>query len=451
MAETKRPRRSIAHYMRPKAAAMLALGFSSGLPFLLTGNTLGYWLRDQGMSLTVIGFLSYVGLFYSYQFVWAPFLDRTSAPLFGRLGLRRGWMLLAQALVALGLTVLSVVGVGIGLAGIVAITAVVAFASASQDVAINAWRIESAEDSDELGLLASAYQFGYRTAMLITDALILIAADLVGWNLSYFAMAALMLVGVSATLIVAEPARADAVMSAKEKAEPFNSVRGVFDAIAGPFIAFFRRFGSLALAMLLMIALYRLPDFVMGPMANPFYHDIGLTKETVGGVRASVGLVATLLGIAAGGFAALRFGYMPTLILGAIIQALSIASFSILAYSGGDLTTFSAVMAADNFSTAIAGVALVTYMSSLTSLGYTATQYALFSSTYALPGKMLKGSSGAVVEGLHGAGYSLMDSYAIFFIGAGAVGIPALILCIYFAYAHRGTAESVPDPAPRAA
>lgn len=448
MAETKRARRSITHYMRPKAAAMLALGFSSGLPFLLTGNTLGYWLRDQGMSLTVIGFLSYVGLFYSYQFVWAPFLDRTSAPIFGKLGLRRGWMLLAQALVAVGLTILSVVGVGISIIGIVAITAVVAFASASQDVAINAWRIESAEDSDELGLLASAYQFGYRTAMLVTDALILIAADFVGWNLSYVAMAVLMLVGVSATLFVTEPARADA---AKEKAEPLNSVRGVFDAIAGPFIAFFKRFGSLALAMLLMIALYRLPDFVMGPMANPFYHDIGLTKEAVGGVRASVGLVATLIGIAAGGFAALRFGYMPTLILGAVIQALSIASFSILAYSGGDLATFSAIMAADNFSTAIAGVALVTYMSSLTSLGYTATQYALFSSTYALPGKMLKGSSGAIVESLHGSGYSLMDSYAIFFIGAGAVGIPALILCIYFAYAHRGTAESAPDPAPKAA
>ncbi len=449
MAEAKRARRSITHYMRPKAAAMLALGFSSGLPFLLTGNTLGYWLRDQGMSLTVIGFLSYVGLFYSYQFVWAPFLDRTSAPLFGRLGLRRGWMLLAQALVALGLTTLSVVGVGIGVASIVAITAVVAFASASQDVAINAWRIESAENSDELGLLASAYQFGYRTAMLVTDALILIGADLFGWNISYFAMAALMLVGVSATLLVAEPARADAVMAAKEKAEPLDSVRGVFDAIAGPFIAFFRRFGSLALAMLLMIALYRLPDFVMGPMANPFLSRHRLHQGD-GRRRACVGRSGCHAHRHRRGrpcCAAFRlhadvdpgrrhpgaqhcvvfhpclFGRRSRHLLGG--------------HGGGQFLDSDRGCRAGHL-----------YVQPHQPRLYGDPIRAIFVHLRA-PGKMLKGSSGAIVESLHGAGYPLMDSYAIFFIGAGAVGIPALILCIYFAYAHRGTAESVPDPAPR--
>jgi PAT family beta-lactamase induction signal transducer AmpG len=184
--------------------------------------------------------------------------------------------------------------------------------------------------------------------------------------------------------------------------------------------------------MLAAISLYRLPEYVMGPMTNPFYHDLGLSKDAVGAIRGSVGLVASLAGIAAGGFAAVRFGYFRTLILGVIIQNVTIASFAILSYTGPQLKVFGAVMAADNFGISFAGVALVTYMSSLTSLGYTATQYALLSSAYTYVGKFAKGFSGVTVEWL-ASGRTLLEGYALFFIGAGLLGIPALILCIVLA------------------
>jgi PAT family beta-lactamase induction signal transducer AmpG len=205
--------------------------------------------------------------------------------------------------------------------------------------------------------------------------------------------------------------------------------RGFVDAVIGPFAEFFRVYGWLALLMLAMISFYRLPEFMMGPMANPFYHDLGLTKDAVGAVRASIGLPASLLGIAAGGYSALRFGYFRTLIVGVILQSLVIAAFAILAYRGPDLQTFGAVMAADNFGISFAGVALVTYMSSLTTLGYTATQYALLSSAYTYVGKFAKGFSGVIVEHL-ASGRTLLEGYALFFIGAGLFGIPALVLCL---------------------
>jgi len=189
---------------------------------------------------------------------------------------------------------------------------------------------------------------------------------------------------------------------------------------------------GLALLMLAMISFYQLPEYMMGPMANPFYHDLGLSKDAVGAVRASVGLAATLLGIAAGGFSALRFGYIKTLIAGVILKILVIANFATMAYAGPDVRVFGAVIFADNFGIGFAGVALVTYMSSLTSLGYTATQYALLSSAYTYVGKFAKGFSGVMVERL-AAGRTLLEGYALFFIGAGLLGIPALILCLLLA------------------
>src|SRR5258705_8686992 len=182
-------------YFRPRVATMLLLGFASGLPFLLTGNTLSYWLRDSGTSLTAIGFLSWVGLAYSLKFLWAPIIDRVDAPLFGRLGRRRGWMILSQILVATGLTLLAVFGLTAGLAAVGIFAVVVAFSSSTQDIVVDAWRIEAAADSDELGLLSSAYQLGYRFAIIVSDALILIAANHFGWRISYAAMAALMAIG----------------------------------------------------------------------------------------------------------------------------------------------------------------------------------------------------------------------------------------------------------------
>ena len=420
-------KRTLAAYLQPKTLMMLVLGFSSGLPFLLVGNTLGYWLRDECTSLAAIGFLSWVGIAYSLKVLWAPIIDRVNAPIFGLLGRRRGWMAVSQIIVGAAFLAMALLGTGQGLLALGAFALVAAFAAATQDIVIDAWRIESASDPDELGLLSSAYQLGYRMALLATDAVILVIAEHTSWAFSYGFYGALMGVGLTATFLAHEPARADDVLNAKSIALPLSSARGLYDAIAGPFIMFFKTHGVLALLMLAAISLYRLPDFVMGPMANPFYHDIGLSKDLVGAVRASIGLIASLVGIAAGGFAALRFGYERALIAGGVLQAVSIGAFAVLAAPHPSFGLFGSVMAFDSFSTSFAGVALVSYMSSLTSLGYTATQYALLASAYVWLGKILKGFSGTIVESLS-ANVGLMKAYALFFLGAGAIGIPALIL-----------------------
>jgi len=421
---------------QPKVAVMLTLGFSSGLPFFLTGNTLGYWLRDQGTTLQAIGFLSWVGLAYSLKFLWAPFVDRLDAPVIGRLGRRRSWMLLTQSLIAIGLIGMASVGTSHGLAAIGALAVLVAFCSSTQDIVIDAWRIESAYDSDELGLLSAAYQLGYRAAIIVTDALILISASHLGWPISYAAMAVLVGIGMTATVFAVEPRRSEAPAGSSRSAARLGSLRGFRAAVIGPFVEFFRAYGSIAVLMLAMISLYRLPEYLMGPMANPYYHDLGLSKDAVGAVRASIGLVGSLLGIAAGGLSAVRIGYFRTLIVGLFLQSVVIALFAILAYTGPDLRVFGAIMACDNFGAAFAGVALVTYMSTLTTMGYTATQYALLSSAYTYVGKFSKGSSGMMVESL-ACGHTLLEGYARFFIGAGLLGVPALVLCMILARAQR--------------
>ena len=442
MTRTARIRAPLRDYLKPRALVMFALGFSSGLPFLLTGNTFGYWLRDEGTSLTAIGFISWVGLCYSLKFLWAPIIDRVSPPLLGLLGRRRSWMLLSQAIVGLGLFLMAIEGRKENLILLGALALVVAFASATQDIVIDAWRIERADNDEELALLTSAYQLGYRIAFLATDALILIAAAHIGWRSSYIACAIAMTIGVCATLIASEPAQADEIMDKKVAQAPLWSLRGFFDAVWGPFVVFFRSYGWVALLMLAAISLYRLPDFVRGPITNPFYDDIGLSKDFVGSVRGTVGLAAVFLGIAAGGACALRFGYMRTLIVGGVLQTLGIAAFALLAERSPNPVLFAAVMIGDNFSISFAGVALVAYMSSLTSLGYTATQYALLSSAYTWPGKVLKGTSGAVIDAIT-VHVGRMEAYQIFFIGAGLVGIPALLLFAVLAAAPRRTAAVV--------
>jgi PAT family beta-lactamase induction signal transducer AmpG len=320
-----------------------------------------------------------------------------------------------------------------GLGALGAAALLVAFASATQDIAVDALRIEAADDEEELGLITGAFQLGYRLAVLCSDALILIAAQHLGWPLAYGLMAALMLIGVACTLLIREPARAEQALAAKR---PLWTPRGLFDGVAGPFIAFFRTYGWLALVMLLMITLYRVPEFVMGPMATPFYHDLGFAKDFVGGIRLSAGLAGTFCGIPAAGLIAAALGRMRGLIVGAMLQGIAIASFSLLAIFGPDPRLFAMVMFLDNFGVGAAGVLLVIYLSGLTSLGYTATQYALLSSTYTWVGKGLKGFSGVMVETLQ-QGRSPMDGYALFFLGCGAVGLPALLLCLFLARAQR--------------
>ena len=425
---------------QPKVLAMLLLGFSSGLPLYLVGNTMGYWMRENGSELSAIGFLSWVGLAYTLKFLWAPIIDKTNVPLLGRLGHRRGWMLLSQAIVAIGLAGMAIVQPQGGLVVFGALALMAAFASATQDIVIDAWRIEASDNEGELGLMSAASQYGYRIALLVTDALILILATYIGWAPSYWVMALLMGVGILAALFLAREPKASQSPEVVEHA-PMWTLSGLWDAIVGPFIVFFRTHGKWALLMLAAISLYRLPDFVMGPMNNPFYADIGISKEFVGEVRASIGLLASVLGIAAAGISAVRFGFIPTLLAGAILGPGSNAAFTWVAYAGGDHGVFVAAMFIDGFATGFAGTALVAYMSSLTSIGYTATQYALLSSFYALLGKVLKGFSGVAVETLQ-ASHGQAEGYGLFFLGTALAGLPALLLCLLLARRIRVETEA---------
>jgi len=445
MTASTRRRYQFRDYLAPKVLVMLALGFSSGLPFVLVGNTFGYWLRDEHTSLAAIGFLSWVGLAYTFKVLWAPFLDRLRIPGFGRLGQRRGWIAVMQIAVSGGLIAMALTGTGHGLAQLAICAGVVAFASSTQDIAVDAWRIESARDKDELGLLTSAYTMGYRTALLMSEAIILPIAQRIGWNQAYLVYGTVMAAMMIATFFAAEPVRGEQVLAEKQKEAPLWTPRGLFDAIVGPFIAFFRAFGPIAIVMLLAISLFQLPNFVSGPMYNPMYVDLGLTKDMVGAVRGSIGLVGVFLGVAAGGFLSLRLGLMPAVIVGCFSQMAGTALYAVLPYAH-DPVTFAVVMGLDNFAIALAGVTLVAYMSSLTTLGYTATQYAFLSSTYTVLGKSLKGFSGMAVETLT-PHVGLMNAYALFFIGCGLIGVPALLAFAFLARRPPRSGEVAVNPA----
>lgn len=432
---------------QPKISVMLMLGFSAGLPFMLIGNTLGFWLREGGIELSTIGFLSWIGIVYSMKFLWSPIIDRTQVPLLSHLlGRRRGWMMLSQIVIGIALFSMAIIKPEGGLLAFGAFALVTAFASSTQDMVIDAWRIESADDSEEMALLVSGYQLGYRTALLITDALILILATHVSWSQSYQLMAVLMIIGLIATYLAKEPT---ATAITPEDKQPLYSARGLSNAVAGPFIAFFKQHAQWAVLILIAISLYRLPDFVMGPMANPFYADLGISKAFVGEVRGSIGLIASITGIAAGGLFAMRFGFVATLLMGAILGPASNLGFAYLAYLGPDhganAIAFMLAMAIDNFAAGFAGTALVAYMSSLTNIGYTATQYALLSSFYAFLGKILKGFSGVAVEYLQ-ADHSILHGYLMFFIGTTLIGIPAFIACFLLSRRPPKADEHLPPP-----
>lgn len=412
---------------RGRVLIALIIGFGSGLPFLLTGATLSLWLREGGAELAAIGFISWVGLAYSFKFLWAPVIDRFDVPLLGRFGRRRGWMLLSQAVVGLSLIGMAMVGPEGGLTALGIAALVTAFASATQDIVVDAWRIESAEGDEDQALLTSAFQLGYRFAILAGNALILFFAAWLGWSGAYAVWGAAMSLAIVATLFAREPVDRRTLAEVTGQVS-LLSPRGLLDAIVGPFLTFLKTHGSVAILMLAAISLYRLPDFVMGPMVGPFYTDLGLTKEAIGAMRLSVGLVAAFAGIAAGGLFAVRFGFGKTLLMGALIGPMSNLGYTLMAVVGLSTPVFGGVLFMENFSEGFAGAALVAYMASLTSIGYTATQYALLSSFYALLGKFLKGFSGVAVETLE-KGRPLMEAYGLFFAGTAVVGIPAVLLC----------------------
>ncbi len=445
-------RRGLGALAERRVWVMAALGFSSGLPFMLISNTLGYWLREGGVALAAIGFLSWAGMAYSVKFLWGAVVDRAPPPLTRALGRRRGWMLWTQAGVASGLLGMAFTGprghLSGDLAWLAAMAVLTGVSAASQDVVIDAWRIEIARTPEELGLLTSAYSIAFRVAMIATDAWILWLASAIGWSWSYAAMGLLMGVGMLAALLAPEPDRVDAAIDRKVRAAPALSLRGVYDIVVEPFVSFFEAQGWIAALILLTITAYHLCDYLRGPVVNPYYVDLHIQKSVVATVRTTVGLAGVFAGTAAGGVFCLRFGHVRALILGGVLQPLAVAAFALLAYLGPDLRLFAAIMTFDGFSMAFAGVVLITYMSTLTTLGYTATQYALLTSAVAASGKFLKGFSGAWVQALAVGGRDLVHAYALFYLCAAAVGAPSLALVIWLASWRRTKgAQTLSDPA----
>ena len=556
---------ALAVFLERRSLVMLALGFASGLPNLLIFDPLSLWLRDAGLSLKVIAIFSLATLAYSLKFLWAPLIDRTSVPGLTRwLGHRRSWMIVFQVLVMLGLWLISGVNPAQNLGLMAAFAVFVGFTAASQDVVIDAWRIEAAE-TEKQGAMAAAYQWGYRLAMITAGAAPLLLAEAFNWNFSYAAMAALMLVGIGGALaapkekahvirpIHAEgtPSRpaleipewlarlalfaagalvlgsglaADVTLLAAGLANvglgaagegliaawamkpqgvffqvaavlvglgiivlaacPLPGVRTrpgiyLFAALGDPLRDFFARYRGVAALILALICLYRLSDFVLNIM-NPFYADLGFSKLEIAEVRKVFGVIMSVLGVGLGGFAVARLGLMRALVIGAFAGPLSNLVFAWLALQGAWLPALFIAIGVDNVASGFAGTCLIAYMSSLTSVGFTATQYALFSSLYALPGKLIASQSGRIVEGTAAAAdaggplaslktlfaglppeayagaavksgvtpAALGSGYVVFFLYSTVIGIAAIVLAFMVAARQPKLAVTAPATEP---
>ena len=411
-------------YFEPATLRMLLLGFSAGLPLLLVFGTLSFWLREAGVDRTTIGYLSWVGLAYGFKWVWAPLVDRLPIPLLTRwLGRRRSWLLLSQVVIMTALVFMATTDPKLALLPVVWCALAVAFGSATQDIALDAYRIESA-DSQRQAALAASYQTGYRMAMIWSGAgalWIAARAEVTGiagayqhgaWQTAYLAMAASMLLGVVTVLCSPEPQR-------RELPPSKNAADWLHSALVEPFADFLRRYGKQALLILALIAVYRISDVVMGIMANPFYVDMGYTKDEVATVTKIYGVIMTLAGAFVGGALAMRFGVMKVLMLGAVLSAASNLLFAWLGTRGHDVAALIFVISADNLSSGIASAAFIAYLSSLTNINYSATQYALFSSMMLLLPKALAGYSGRYVDAF---------GYVNFFTATALLGLPVLLL-----------------------
>jgi len=479
--------------LHPRVLAMLFLGFSSGLPLLLIFATLSLWLREAGVERGAVTFFSWAALGYSFKFVWAPLIDRLPLPgLTTRLGQRRGWLLAAQLGVTSAILLMGSCdpATSAGLKAMAASAVLLGFTAATQDIVIDAYRIEAVASRVQ-ALMSASYIAGYRLGMVTAGALALYLAAGFGttlsdyryeaWRWTYYLMAAAMVVGLTTTLVIREPLRrgespyfretldyvrflglfvlfvatlialfvglgeplaalgaagrlaaflAEAlrlmlalagglgvvVLAVRLGLAPAPMIR---DTYLAPVTDFFRRYGRAALVILLLIGFYRVSDVVLGVIANVFYQDMGFSKETIATATKLFGIVMTILGGFLGGVLTLKWGVIRTLMLGAALTVLTNLAFILLAAAPGDVRLLYLVISADNLTAGLASAAFVAYLSSLTSLQFTAMQYALFSSLMLLVPKLLGGYSGQIVEAL---------GYPVFFFGASLIGLPVLVL-----------------------
>jgi PAT family beta-lactamase induction signal transducer AmpG len=439
-------------YAQSRVLSMLFLGFSSGLPFYLVFSTLSAWLRQAGVQRSTIGMLSWVGILYSIKFIWAPVVDRLSLPVLHRiLGRRRAWMLVAQLGLAVGLFQLSLSDPAYGVRSIALGALFVAFCAATQDIAMDAWRIESAPPQLQ-GAMVAAYQVGYRIALITGSAGALTLAANSGWHASYATMAALVAIGVVTTLVISEPEpllpRESAVREERVIAwidsrahwpRPLLLAGEWFvSAVVCPLLDFFGRYGAaLAGLLLVFIGSYRLTEFTMGSMVNPLYIDLGYTLKQIAAVEKIYGLLMSIVGVLIAGLLIAKLGLLRMLVAGNVLLLLSNLGFAWLATEHTpSLLALGLVNAFDNLAIAVQGTSLVAFLSGLTSPRYTATQYALFSSLYALPGKILEGMSGFVVDHI---------GYPAFFVYTASLSLPGLVM-LYFVTRGRGLPGTSPAP-----
>jgi PAT family beta-lactamase induction signal transducer AmpG len=427
-------------FLDRRVAALFFLGFVAGLPYLLVFSTLSIWLREVGIERSTIGFLSWVATFYSIKVLWAPVVDRLPIPWLTRaMGRRRSWMLVAQAGIIVGLLGMAGSDPSQGLAPLVGFALIAAFASATQDIAIDAYSIEAAP-AEMQGPLAGSYNFGYRVGLLLAGAGALYIADYASWLAAYAAMAVAMLLGVATVLMIAEPKPAidRAALLEEERVAQYlqrfahlaprlrATLGWLYGAIACPFTDFVRRMGWIAAVILVFIAIYKLSDVVMGVMAGPFYIDVGFSKSEIASVTKIFGFAMSVFGGLLGGLLVVRYGVIRPLVFGAFLVGLPNLLFALLAHLGrsDDLWLLILAISGDNLGGGIAGTVLIAYLSSLTSSAYTATQYALFSSIMSLPGRFIGGWSGVMVDEM---------GYRDFFIMTAIISLPAIALAWYLA------------------
>jgi PAT family beta-lactamase induction signal transducer AmpG len=413
---------SLRVHTRPRLLAVLLMGFASGLPLLLTFSTLSAWLRQEGVSRTAIGVFALVGISYSWKFVWSPLIDRLPLPyLTRRFGQRRGWLMVIQPLLIAAILALGMTTPGREAWLTASLAALVAFLSASQDIVIDAYRIEIlAEEEQAAG--AAATQWGYRLGLLAAGSGALMLAALEGWHFTYATMAACMLLGLATTIACREPARTPANTPA---APPGDSalaiaVNWVKEAVIAPFAQFMTR--PAWLAILIFVVLYKLGDAMLGVMAAPFYIDMKIPLDVIGAVRLKYGFIATLLGLGAGWWVIERIGMYPGLLVCGIAQALSNLGYVVLAQAGNDYWTFVAVLIVEDFTGGMGSTAFVAYLSGLCNVAFTATQYALLSSFAAFGRTTLSASSGWLAD---------QGDWALFFIGTTFAALPGLLMVLW--------------------
>lgn len=431
-------------WLRPTIVTNFFLGFSAGLPFPLVYATLTAWLEDASIARSTISTFAWIGFAYSFKFLWAPLVDAWNVPVLTRwLGRRRAWLFVAQLGIATALAMLALMDPASSLLPFTIAVLSVALLSATQDIVIDAYRIES-DHADMQGVLAAAYQYGYRISLIISTAIALLIADTAGWTVAYLTMAALMSVGMATVLLSPEP-------KSITRPRALHWSDRVREYLIDPFAEFFTRVGWLALPILGYILFYRVSDYVLGILANPFYLDIGFTKTQVAGVAKVYGTFVSLAGIAAGGVAVLRLGIYKSLILASILIAATNLGFIYLAFQGPELSALAVTISGDNFAQGFSGTVLIAYLASLTNTSFTATQYALFSSLSVFLGKFLAKFSGNVQEWSGWTGWfgGFMDSAASdgvaavrdadwtgwvgFFCYAALTGLPSIILACVIA------------------